>query len=81
MTETRIYVVTNKNDNGRRLVEAASAAQAIRHCVSSIYEANVATAKSIAQYMGDGLKIEKAELAIIRRTSTTKTAIEQQATN
>lgn len=45
-TQTRIYLVTTPDDN--RLVEAASAAQAIRHCVRGSYAATVASPKEIA---------------------------------
>lgn len=55
---TRIYVVIN--GEGHRLVDAASAAQAIRHCVKNKYATKAATPKDIAQYMSAGVVIEKA---------------------
>lgn len=58
MAITRIYVVLNGDE--RRLVEATSAAQAIRHCVANKYSAKPATPKEIAQFMRDGLTVEKA---------------------
>jgi hypothetical protein len=58
MSVTRIYVVLNGED--RRLVDAASAAQAIRHCVKNKYSAKAATPKEIAQYMKSGLQVETA---------------------
>ena len=60
--ETRIYVVLNKNTGDKRLVEAASQEQAIRHCVNNLYKADIASSKTVAQCMGEGLKIEKAEV-------------------
>ena len=58
--QTRIYVVVNKQTGEKRLVEAISAAQAIRHCVQNIYEAKPGNPKDIAQAMGEGLKVEQA---------------------
>lgn len=55
---TRIYVVINGEE--KRLVDAASAAQAIRHCVKNKYSAKAATPKDIALYMSAGITIEKA---------------------
>lgn len=55
---TRIYVVTCSDEN--RLVDAASSAQAIRHCVKNKYSAKAATPKDIAVHMSVGVKIEKA---------------------
>lgn len=56
--QTRIYVVVHGEE--RRLVEATSAAQAIRHCVRNKYSAKAATPKEIALLMGHGLTVEKA---------------------
>lgn len=58
---TRIYVVMNKADDSRRLVEAATAEQAIRHCVNNVYEAKIAGTKEIAGMMREGLQVEVAE--------------------
>lgn len=55
---TRIYIVANGDE--KRLVDAASAAQAIRHCVKNKYSAKAATPKDIAVHMSVGVKIEKA---------------------
>ena len=55
---TRIYVVITGEE--KRLVDAASAAQAIRHCVKNKYSAKAATPKEIAQYMKSGLQVETA---------------------
>lgn len=60
--QTRIYVVRCKLEGHTtpRLVEATSASQAIRHCVGENYSAASATAKDIAEHMGNGLKVERA---------------------
>lgn len=59
MSVTRIYAVSEKQKPDR-LVEAGSAAQAIRHCVRQQFEAEAATPKDIAALMGAGIKVEKA---------------------
>lgn len=59
MSQTRIYVVIQK-DQKHRLIEAISAAQAIRHCVKHEYSAKVASAKDIAGHMKLGIEVEKA---------------------
>lgn len=63
MTISRIYVVDEKSTTTagqRRLVEASSAAQAIRHCVSNVYTAQAAGPKDVAELMGAGIRIERA---------------------
>lgn len=55
---TRIYIVLHGDE--RRLVEAGSAAQAIRHCVRNVYSAKAATPKDIAALMLDGRRVERA---------------------
>lgn len=60
MSQTRIYVVINKATNEKRLVEATSQAQAIRHCVSKVYVAEAASPKTVAGCMTNGLSIEHA---------------------
>ena len=49
MPETRIYVVLNKQSGLKRLIEATSQSQAIRHCIKPHYEAKVASAKEVAK--------------------------------
>lgn len=56
--QTRIYVVQHGEE--RRLVEATSQAQAIRHCVKGAYNATVATTKDLAKMMAAGLSVEVA---------------------
>lgn len=55
----RIYVVIEP-DGSKRLVEAVSQAQAIRHCVSNKYAAAPASPKDVADLMSIGTKIERA---------------------
>jgi hypothetical protein len=56
MSQTRIYVVLN--DGKRRLVEATSAAQAIRHCVQPHFSAKPATPREVAALMAAGYSVE-----------------------
>ncbi len=67
--QTRIYMVAAKNKPAR-LIEAGSAAQAIRHCVSQEYEAKVAGAKDVAGLLAAGGSVEKAN--VIELIPTTK---------
>lgn len=60
--QTRIYVVLNKADESRRLVEASTASQAVRHCVKNQYEAKVAGSKEVASLMREGFQLEVAEV-------------------
>lgn len=60
MADTRIYVVLNKTTGERRLVEATSQSQAIRHCTHPTYEATVASAKIVGNCVTEGLRIEQA---------------------
>lgn len=60
MAETRIYVVLqNGGTPARRLVEATSAAQAVRHCAQEQYQAAAASPKDIANLMAEGVRLEK----------------------
>lgn len=62
MTQTRIYVVASAAPAGdpiQRLVDATSAAQAIRHCAKGIYQASVANTKQVVALMSKGVAIEK----------------------
>lgn len=58
MATTRIYVVSHGEE--RRLIDATSAAQAIRHCVRSKYAAKPAVPKELAHLMSSGVTIERA---------------------
>jgi len=59
MPSTRIYVVMQKG-KAIRLVEATSAAQAIRYCAQQEYQAKVASAKDVAEASRSGIHVENA---------------------
>jgi hypothetical protein len=59
MSQTRIYVVEQK-DKPHRLIEATSAAQAIRHCARPEFTARAATPRDVATLMQPGQPLEKA---------------------
>lgn len=71
MAQSRIYVVMQK-DKPHRLVEAATAAQAIRHCVRPEFQARVATPKDVAALLAPGTGIERAETEQTPTTGTDK---------
>lgn len=54
---TRIYLVTNRNNDVQQLVRANSQAQAIRHVVKNDYSATVAAQESIVSLLGAGQKV------------------------
>lgn len=60
---TRIYVVrdmvTEDDAEACRLVEAATPAQAVRFVAASRYAVEVATAKTVATLMKDGVAVER----------------------
>lgn len=58
MQTTRIYVVLSGDTH--RLVEAGTAAQAIRYCVRNLYSAKAVTPKELAGLMRSGLHVEVA---------------------
>lgn len=60
MSTTRIYVVSEKH-KPNRLIEAGSAAQAIRHCGRTVFSAKAAIPKDIAGMMALGHPVERAE--------------------
>lgn len=57
---TRIYIVSSGDE--KRLVEAGSAAQAIRHVVMPKYTSKAATPKDIANIMAAGGHVEQANV-------------------
>lgn len=77
---TRIYVVIDKATSEKRLIEATSAAQAIRHCVANKYSAKPATPKEIAQFMTSGLTVEKAGLYDVPEIPASSTSVQQHLT-
>ncbi len=62
--ETRIYLVSGFGEDEmgaeKRLVEAGSAAQAIRHVVKQKYTAKAATTREVAELMTKKVSVEKA---------------------
>lgn len=60
--QTRIYTVSSNGVTGNqtRLVEAASAAQAIRHVTRGTWNAEVPNTKQLAELMKSGVSVEKA---------------------
>lgn len=81
MAETRIYVVLNRQTGDKRMVEATSQEQAIRHCVHALYKADIASPKTVAFMMGEGLRIEKAEPLRARAAAPTETVQQTAQTN
>lgn len=60
MTTTRIYVVTDSETEAKRLVRAASRAQAIAH-VSQRFGAAVATQEQLVALLDDQVQVETAK--------------------
>ena len=56
--QTRIYYVADGHET--RLIEATSAATAIRHCAVKRYRYGVAKPKEVARLMAQGVKVERA---------------------
>lgn len=56
--QTRIYYVADGHET--RLIEATSAAAAIRHCAVKRYRYGVAKPKEVARLMAEGVKVEQA---------------------
>lgn len=54
----RIYIVSNKDGSGARLVEAENPSQAIRHVAASLYEVRAASAPIVARMMQSGAPLE-----------------------
>lgn len=85
MSNSRIYIVTEHNTTTRRLIEATTSAQAIRHCVRQKFEAKPATPKEIAALMVNGAHVERATddslipnaTAATNKTNATTTTKEQ----
>ena len=59
MTATRIYVVTDSETDDKRLVRAASRAQAIAH-VSRRFGAEVASQEQLVHLLDDNVPVETA---------------------
>lgn len=71
--ETRIYIVRSRgvDPTPTRLVEAASAAQAVRHVVKSQYHVEACTPKVIASVMSSGVMVEDANGAAVENHNAT----------
>ena len=64
MSKTRIYVVRETGSVGAaglRLIDATSAATAIRHCTLDRFSAKPAKPRDVAELMAKGVKIEQAK--------------------
>lgn len=57
---TRIYLVTNRNDDSQHLVRASSPAAAIRHVARSTFGAAVAAQESLVELLTAGIVVEDA---------------------
>lgn len=56
-----IYEITTKDEDGKRLVKAESAAQAIRHCSKDRFTARtVGKPEDVADLMAGGITLETA---------------------
>lgn len=70
---TRIYVITNKDDQvAQALIEASSAAQALAYMTREMFECRPATAKEVAEAYKHGMSVQvvpekqaKAPLAVV----------------
>jgi hypothetical protein len=60
MSESRIYEVQVKGSPVVRLVDAVSAAQALRHVAKQQFEVTLPTTKRVAYLMGKGIVPEDA---------------------
>jgi hypothetical protein len=72
MAQSRIYVVEDSEVNDCLLVEASSAAQALRYVAAKRYQVSVPSPKRVAQLMGEGARLQTAgeESAPIKETAT-----------
>jgi hypothetical protein len=57
---TRIYLVTDRDTQAKRLIRAASQAQAIRHAVQARFEATVASQDDLLGLLTAGQAVESA---------------------
>lgn len=60
MPQTRIYVIRDRIDDTVRLVEASTAAQALRHVAAQAYDVAVAKPKTVAHHMARDVVLEVA---------------------
>jgi hypothetical protein len=64
MSESRIYSVLDGDIDAVRLIEATSAAAAIRHVAAQRYRVSIAKPKDVAYHMAQGVKVEQAKRPI-----------------
>jgi hypothetical protein len=57
--ETRLYIIRNKKTGEARIIEASTAAAAIKHVVSDSFRVEVGKAKEVALLMSEGVKHEQ----------------------
>ena len=57
---TRIYLVTDRETQAKRLIRAGSQAQAIRHAVQGRFEATVASQDDLLGLLAAGQAVESA---------------------
>ena len=60
MTTKRIYAITDKVNHATHLIVATTQAQALRHVTRMQFDVEVASAMTVAEKMGAGLKVEDA---------------------
>lgn len=60
MATSRIYEVSDSEVNDCLLVEATSAAQALRYVATKRYKVDVPSPKRVAQLMGEGARLHTA---------------------
>ena len=57
---TRIYLVTDRESQAKRLIRASSQAQAVRHAAQSRYSVEVASQDDLVQLLDAGQAVESA---------------------
>ena len=79
MSMTRIYIVQTKGKEGVEdtvLVDAATAAQALRFVAQQTFESRIASAKEVAAYMAKGVKLLD---AAVGEEKSVEQAVEEKA--
>jgi hypothetical protein len=56
--KTRIYLVTDTETKGARLVRAVSQASAIRHCCEARFLASIASQDELVSLISEGFEVE-----------------------
>lgn len=59
--KTRIYIISEKDSDTVRMIEAASQAQAIRCAIKGRFTVTVANALEVAELMKAGAQVEEAD--------------------